>query len=115
MAKNSLFPCPFALPCDTFNCSQPARWFVGNPDGPLSVAWKLCDDCARSLLDNPPKELHPGPRQEAAETPGTPDPEPLACTCGRIFTGVTAKATFARHQKVCPTVNGWAKQSEGES
>lgn len=97
---------PFGLSCDTFSCVKPAKWQIGRPDGPLSVNHKLCDDCARDVLSNIPEELRPLLPQPAAAP--AENGETLVCACGRPFEGVTAKATFTRHQKGCPAANGEA-------
>lgn len=53
----TLFPCGFFVPCDVFNCTNEANWYVGRQDGPLAATFKLCDECVRHLLENVPDEL----------------------------------------------------------
>lgn len=56
--NTTLFPQPYpSVPCETYACLDRAKWFVGREDGPLSVTFKLCDDCARHLLSHVPESL----------------------------------------------------------
>lgn len=57
--KARLAPCTYFVFCDTFNCDQPAKWFLYNPDGPLSPASRLCEDCAKAVVAEAPEELRP--------------------------------------------------------
>ncbi len=63
-----VFPNPFPHAfCDVFSCRNPAKWFVGRPDAPLSTCMNLCDACLRSVLASIPAEMWPKNRQTAAE------------------------------------------------
>lgn len=57
VSRTQLFPCPHYVFCDTFNCRNVAKWFVGRPDGPRQCTFKLCDDCARDLSTIVPEQL----------------------------------------------------------
>jgi hypothetical protein len=57
-SRPQLFPNPFSsAPCDIFNCNRRAKYFIGRPDGPLSIGFRICEDCARSVIDLLPDEL----------------------------------------------------------
>lgn len=59
--KATLYPCPFtSVGCDIYNCQNRVRWYVGRPDGPASVTFKLCDECAKNLVATAPAELVEG-------------------------------------------------------
>lgn len=103
------FPQPFpSAPCDTFNCRNRAAWFVGRPDGPLNICLRLCDDCAKAVLANLPAELtttsqsEPIPEVDESETQ-TEEPDLVVrCdTCGREFTGPTARFKLSAHKRGC--------------
>lgn len=60
----TLFRCEFFVPCDVFNCTNEANWYVGRQDGPLAATFKLCDECAKQMLVNVPKELRDALKQK---------------------------------------------------
>lgn len=101
------FPQPFpSAPCDTFNCRNRAKWFIGRPDGPLNICLRLCDDCARVILLNLPAELRPVdvPVEQTVppENTTSEQSEVVRCdTCGREFTGQTARFKLSAHKRGC--------------
>lgn len=61
MGKAALFPNPFtSRVCEIFNCLNRSEWFVGDPTGPHSVTFMLCDSCVRNLLHTAPSHLLEG-------------------------------------------------------
>lgn len=55
-----LYPCKFQhIYCDVFLCQGETKWFVGDPGGPESTTFRLCDECAKALVANAPDELVP--------------------------------------------------------
>lgn len=55
MSKAIFKPIPFkGLPCDTFNCTDRATYFVTSEFAPPSVAHRLCDTCVKSLVSSSP-------------------------------------------------------------
>lgn len=53
-----IFPCTNdAIFCETFNCTTPAEYHVGRPDGPRNLWRNLCGGCVISIAANLPKEL----------------------------------------------------------
>lgn len=42
--------------CDTFNCSNNSRYYVGHPDVP-HIGTKICEECAINIVRNLPQEL----------------------------------------------------------
>ena len=52
-----IYPCTYVVPCETYNCRNRAKWFVGRPDAPVSTNYRLCDTCAKSIVENLPDEL----------------------------------------------------------
>lgn len=49
--RNMLFQCNYEnLFCDTFGCRLAAKWFLGDPSGPLNMAHKLCDACVAEMI-----------------------------------------------------------------
>lgn len=63
--KAQIFECPYAIPCDTFNCYRTAKYFIGRPDGPLNLCIKLCEECAASVLQS--AVLEEGAEEEVTE------------------------------------------------
>jgi hypothetical protein len=95
-----IFPCPYPVPCDTFACVKPSRWFIGRPDGPLSLCLKVCEDCARVIVPNLPEELMPPEDRAPANTQdhGQPPTDLVCPKCGKTFKG---RAGYASHLKHC--------------
>lgn len=51
MSKATFSTNPFPnLPCEIFNCSNPATHIINDPDGPLSISFRLCAACADNLV-----------------------------------------------------------------
>lgn len=62
--KAMLYPCPYtSVGCDIYNCRNRVSWYVGRPDGPASVTFKLCGECAKHLVATAPAELVDGGEQ----------------------------------------------------
>jgi len=119
VAGVTLFPCAFDVPCDAFACSKPARWFVGRHDGPLNLCFKLCQDCAASLVANIPQELLPQttvsessnevPNQEQAEEAVQVEAQEEAAglrnyiclKCGKAY---ASPQRLAAHMRACKAV-----------
>ena len=38
--------------CDTFNCTNPATYLIGRPDGPLDLCYQVCDKCLADILQS---------------------------------------------------------------
>lgn len=67
-----IFPCPFdMLHCDVFNCTNSVKWYIGDPTGPESANYKVCDECAHNIVATLPDELI---SKDAAE-PSMENPE----------------------------------------
>ena len=55
--KAQIFPQPYpSAPCDMYGCSNRAKWFIGRPDGPLSLPLRVCDECMRNIVASIPDE-----------------------------------------------------------
>jgi len=55
--KAQIFPQPYpSAPCDMYGCSNRAKWFIGRPDGPLSLPLRVCDECMRNIVASVPEE-----------------------------------------------------------
>lgn len=37
--------------CETFNCRNPAEYFIGHPEGPLMLLRNICGECRESIMD----------------------------------------------------------------
>lgn len=58
--RGRLYPCMFNhLACEVFLCGNSANWWVGDPEGPYSATFRLCDSCAKSMAANFPQEVVP--------------------------------------------------------
>ncbi len=57
--KAQFFPQPFLSFCDSYNCTNVAKYFIGRPDGPLNACHKVCPQCAQSIVQSIPEELQP--------------------------------------------------------
>ena len=117
-SKPQLFPNPFSsASCDIFNCSRRAKYFIGRPDGPLSIGLRICEDCARSVIDLLPDELKGiacAPQgicaPQGVPTCPLPEPEPEPATsdqstcpgCGKQFKNAGA---LNSHQRFCSKKN----------
>lgn len=66
--RAALFPCTYTnIFCDTFNCRNMVRWYVGREDGPLSTVHRLCEACAKNVVATAPPELVDGSEQLKAQ------------------------------------------------
>lgn len=53
----TMHPCEHTtIYCDTFNCSNGSKYYVGHPDVPY-IGTKICEECARNIVRNLPQEL----------------------------------------------------------
>jgi len=50
--NNSIF-------CETYNCRNRAKWFIGNPQGPRNTWINLCDECLQSVYGSMPDSVKP--------------------------------------------------------
>lgn len=58
--KPQLFPNPYpSRPCEVFLCSNKADYYIGRPDGPLSIVFPICRGCLESVFGLLPEELKP--------------------------------------------------------
>lgn len=113
-SRPQLFPNPFSsAPCDIFNCNRRAKYFIGRPDGPLSIGLRICEDCVRSVIDLLPDELKglvdapQGMPIDALPIDALPEPEPttpdlLICLdCGKQFKNAGALSSHRRFSSLC--------------
>jgi hypothetical protein len=59
MSEFQLFDCDLKVPCDTFQCYNRAKYYVGKPDQSKGVlVGHICEKCATELVKNLPSELN---------------------------------------------------------
>lgn len=74
--------------CDTFNCSNGSRYYIGHPDVPY-LGIKVCAECAKNIIKTIPAELYDSlpktevevnidPVDEAPVQGPSPEPKPPA-------------------------------------
>ncbi len=95
-----------ALFCDTFSCFEPAKWFVGRPDGPYNLLANLCDNCKESLIRSIILADRDGVRRRIDDIESEEalirdkemyDGREFPCKiCGEVFYSPTALATHTR-------------------
>lgn len=99
-------PFPSAA-CDIFSCTRRAKWFIGRPDGPLNIKLRICEECAKALMESLPEELKPESECKCVTseyqctgtvTPPEPDKNQVACSkCGKLF----SKQGIHGHERHC--------------
>lgn len=55
-----IFPQPYpSAPCDMFNCTSRAKYFIGRPDGPMNILTRICEKDLTSIIKSIPDHLLP--------------------------------------------------------
>lgn len=108
-ATFSINPFP-SLPCEIFNCASPATHIIHDPDGPLSISFRLCAECADNLVKTYHKtEDVPTVPLDETVIPRQPEPIPFADE-GEI-TAESLELTEPQFQ--CTECDRWFKSARG--
>lgn len=100
-SKPQLFPNPYpSRPCEVYLCTRRADYYLGRPDGPLSIVFPICGQCAEDALNLLPEELKPAPVVTEPEVPT----DKVPCSkCGGLYSTKGIKM----HEQHCKLPFGW--------